>query len=238
MIKEALEYLVGLKPVQTFVINGETYTDGSLSRVPKVKHSPDRYQVKSLDAIAKLIKNEVSIKTERKVFIRIDSPTRVYVDSSWDSEFDRDFLYQASCEEANFQPGWRDHEKAIIELKSAFIPTEGQQYLLDLLSRLCVDDGVETTDNGVTQTVTTKQGVSLKQAENVRNIVGLKPFRTFREVNQPESMFLIRVDDKSRVAILEADGEIWKIEAKLNIKAYFENELADYIAEGSVVVLC
>lgn len=237
MIKAALEYLVGLKPVQTFVINGETYTDGSLSRVPKVKHSPDRYQVKSLDAIANLIKTEIG-KARVPLFIRIDTPTRVFVESSWDSEFDRDFLYQANCEEANFQPGWRDHEKAIIELKSAFIPTEGQQYLLDLLSRLCVDDGVETTDNGVTQTVTTKQGVSLKQAENVRNIVGLKPFRTFREVNQPESMFLIRVDDKSRVAILEADGEIWKIEAKLNIKAYFENELADYIADGSVVVLC
>lgn len=237
MIKEALEYLVGLKPVQTFEINGETYTDGSLSRVPKVKHSPDRYQVKSLDAIANLIKTEIG-KARVPLFIRIDSPTRVYVESSWDEDYDRDFLYAASCEEANFQPGWRDHEKAIIELKSAFIPTEGQQYLLDLLSRLCVDDGVETTDNGVTQTVTTKQGVSLKQAENVRNIVGLKPFRTFREVNQPESMFLIRVDDKSRVAILEADGEIWKIEAKLNIKAYFESELADYIAEGSVVVLC
>lgn len=237
MIKAALEYLVGLKPVQTFVINGETYTDGSLSRVPKVKHSPDRYQVKSLDAIANLIKTEIG-KARVPLFIRIDTPTRVFVESSWDSEFDRDFLYQANCEEANFQPGWRDHEKAIIELKSAFIPTEGQQYLLDLLSRLCVDDGVETTDNGVTQTVTTKQGVSLKQAENVRNIVGLKPFRTFREVSQPESMFLIRVDDKSRVAILEADGEIWKIEAKLNIKAYFEKELADYIADGSVVVLC
>lgn len=237
MIKEALEYLVGLKPVQTFVINGETYTDGSLSRVPKVKHSPDRYAVKSLDAIANLIKTEIG-KARVPLFIRIDSPTRVYVESTWDEDYDRDFLYAASCEEANFQPGWRDHEKAIIELKSAFIPTEGQQYLLDLLSRLCVDDGVETTDNGVTQTVTTKQGVSLKQAENVRNIVGLKPFRTFREVNQPESMFLIRVDDKSRVAILEADGEIWKIEAKLNIKAYFEKELADYIADGSVVVLC
>lgn len=237
MIKAALEYLVGLKPVQTFFINGETYTDGSLSRVPKVKHSPDRYAVKSLDAIANLIKTEIG-KARVPLFIRIDTPTRVFVESSWDSEFDRDFLYQANCEEANFQPGWRDHEKAIIELKSAFIPTEGQQYLLDLLSRLCVDDGVETTDNGVTQTVTTKQGVSLKQAENVRNIVGLKPFRTFREVNQPESMFLIRVDDKSRVAILEADGEIWKIEAKLNIKAYFENELADYIADGSVVILC
>ena len=237
MIKEALEYLVGLKPVQTFEINGETYTDGSLSRVHKVKHSPDRYQVKSLDAIANLIKTEIG-KARVPLFIRIDSPTRVYVESSWDEDYDRDFLYAASCEESNFQPGWRDHEKAIIELKSAFIPTEGQQYLLDLLSRLCVEDGVETTDNGVTQTVTTKQGVSLKQAENVRNIVGLKPFRTFREVNQPESMFLIRVDDKSRVAILEADGEIWKIEAKLNIKAYFESELEDYIADGSVVVLC
>lgn len=238
MIKEALEYLVGLKPTQTFSIDGETYADKNLIRIPRVKHMPTTYQVKSLDAIAKLVRNEIEAIGGQKLFIRIDSPTRVYVESSWDDEFDRKSLYVALCEEANFRPGWRDHENAIIELKSAFLPTDGQTYLLDLLSRLCVDDGVETTDNGVSQTVTTKQGVSLKQAENVKSILNLKPFRTFREVNQPESNFLIRVDENSRVAILEADGEIWKIEAKLNIKAYFEEELSDYISDGSVVVLC
>lgn len=237
MFKAALEYLVGLKPTNIFTIEGETYSDRELKRIPKVKRLPSRYEVKSLDAISKLIRTEIG-NSLVPLFIRIDSPTRVYVESTWDSDFDRCCQYSAICEEANFRPGWRDQENAIIELKSAFLPTEGQQYLIDLLSRICIDDGVSTTDNGVSQTVTTRQGVSLKQAENVKNIVSLKPFRTFREVNQPESQFLIRVDEKARIGILEADGEVWKIEAKLNIKAYFEKELADYIADGSVVVLC
>ncbi len=85
--------------------------------------------------------------------------------------------------------GWRDHETALIELRSLFIPNKGTEYLLDLLSRMGSENTVQSMDNGVTQTVETKQGVSLKVAESVKPRVLLKPFRTFLEVGQPESEF-------------------------------------------------
>lgn len=112
MFKAALEYLVGLKPTNIFTIEGETYSDRELKRIPKVKRLPSRYEVKSLDAISKLIRTEIG-NSLVPLFIRIDSPTRVYVESTWDSDFDRCCQYSAICEEANFRPGWRDQENAI-----------------------------------------------------------------------------------------------------------------------------
>lgn len=53
----------------------------------------------------------------------------------------------------------------------------------------------------------------------------------FDALAQPMSNFIFRVKDNDRYgvtcALFEADGGAWKNEAKANIKAYLEKELAD-----------
>ena len=56
------------------------------------------------------------------------------------------------------------------------------------------EKSVSTNDNGVTQTVEARQGVALNALAQVKPRVLLRPFRTFLEVEQPESEFLLRVD--------------------------------------------
>lgn len=124
-----------------------------------------------------------------------------------------------------------------IELRSLFIPNEGTEYLLDLLSRMSDENTVSTNDNGVTQAVTARQGVALNAVVNVRPRIKLQPFRTFLEVAQPESEFLLRVDSEKGIAFFEADGGIWRLEAKRNIAEYFERGLKDLIEQGKVVIM-
>ena len=71
----------------------------------------------------------------------------------------------------------------------------------------------------------------------VRPYVNMQPFRTFLEVEQPESVFLLRLDGNGNVGLFEANGGVWKLEATRNISAYFEQKLADLIGSGRVVVL-
>ena len=71
----------------------------------------------------------------------------------------------------------------------------------------------------------------------VRPYVNMQPFRTFLEVEQPESVFLLRLDGNGNVGLFEADGGVWKLEDTRNISAYFEQKLADLIGSGRVVVL-
>ena len=128
-------------------------------------------------------------------------------------------------------------ERAIVELQSLYGATPDRDYLLDLLSRIDVNEGVSSVDNGVTQEVNVRTGAVLKQATPVRPIVQLQPYRTFLEVEQPVSDFLLRVSKEGEPTLFEADGGAWKLEAKRSIAAYLAEKLADQVESGCVVVL-
>lgn len=235
MLKEALQYLVSLKENKVYDLDGETYSDHPLHRIRAEFDRPDLLEVNGLDSIVKLLQTE---GYNTPIFIRVQGPRRVDVFSTLDERLGRDFLYRASCDAPEFHPGWMDHEHTIIALRSMFVPNEdGTEYLLDLLSRISKDDGVQTDDNGVSQTVTARSGVSLKKFEIVKQRIPLAPFRTFTEVDQPTSEFILRLDDNCLIGLLEADGGAWKMEAKQNICAYFAKHLSKEIDEGKVVVM-
>lgn len=236
MIKEAIQYIVSLRENKTYTINGETYSDNRLERIAPHVNRPKQVQVNGLDSIVKLVKAELA-DLDRPVFIRVVSPRRVEVFSTLDDVMGRDYAYEAVCDAPDFSAGWRDHEAAIIELRSAFVPNEGTEYLLDLLSRICKEEGVTSEDNGVSQTVSARQGISLKNFERLKTRIPLIPYRTFTEVDQPESEFILRLDENTRVGLIEADGGRWKMTAKERIKEFFEAQLTDEIAAGDVIVM-
>lgn len=240
MIEKALKYLVGLKDNKTYEIGGKTYSDHELCPVEPVTHYPSTLEFGSLDAIVKMIRAELPDYLEGgeiPLFVRIDSPTSVSAFTRPDFKQKRKFIYAASCKDVNFREGYRSQQEAIIELKSRFIPTDDSKYLLDLISRINNDEGVKSEDNGVSQTITAKKGVSLMTTEQVKPRLSLQPFRTFREIPQPESEFILRLDDNGRVGLFEADGGIWKIEAKCQIQGFLEGELEKEIEAGQVVVM-
>lgn len=240
MIEKALKYLVSLKDNKTYDIGGFTYSDQELYPVEPITHYPSTLELGSLDAIVKMIRAELPDYLESgeiPLFVRIDSPTSVSVFTRPDFKQKRKFLYAATCKDVNFREGYRSQQEAIIELKSRFIPTEDSLYLLNLISRINNDEGVKSEDNGVSQTITAKKGVSLMTTEQVRPRLSLQPFRTFREIPQPESEFILRLDDNGRVGLFEADGGIWKIEAKCQIQGFLEGALEKEIEAGQVVVM-
>lgn len=151
--------------------------------------------------------------------------------------FNRNTLYRAKADAPGLRTGFRGREVALIELRSLCIPNEGTAYLLDLLSRMTNENSVSTNDNGVTQTVEARQGVALNALIEIKPRVMLRPFRTFLEVEQPESEFLLRVDPDEGIGFFEADGGIWKLEAKKNIADYFLKNMGDLIDAGKVVVM-
>ncbi|HUW08460.1 MAG TPA: hypothetical protein VM537_01965, partial [Anaerolineae bacterium] len=87
----------------------------------------------------------------------------------------------------------------------------------------------------VSQTVSVRRGMSQTTQVVVPNPVTLKPYRTFREIDQPESPFLLRARNPKNeegvpeFALFEADGGAWRLTAVERIK--------DYLAGGPVVVI-
>lgn len=236
MLKAAIEKIISLATPVTFQIDGRTYASKDLELIEPPKSKPRMIDVTGLDSLCKLIRTEVD-KIGTTIFVQAESYKRVSVWTTYLEDFSRYDLYRATADVPGFSTGYRDHETALVELRSLFLPGDGVDYLLNLLSRMSEESKVATTDNGVTQSVEATQGVSLKMVEAIRPRVELAPFRTFLEVAQPSSEFLLRVQDGGKVGFFEADGGVWKLEAKSNIVKYFDDHLKDLVAAGRVVVM-
>ena len=95
----------------------------------------------------------------------------------------------------------------------------------------------EIKDDGFAQTVVSTTGIATKSNVKIEPRQPLQPFRTFIELDQPESEFLIRFFKDFTVALYEADGGAWKIKAKESIAKYLRSELEDAIKGNDIIIV-
>lgn len=247
MLKEFIQHIQ-----ETTKPNIEDLGNGSRLIVrPNVKYSeefrptidhPDTLPLNSLDALVKMVVTEALPVTKANnipLYITIPSPLKVqcFTHPNYAARCFRQFFYEVNAVDVpGFKDGFREQAKAVIELRSKFVPNDGTEYLLDLLSRISKDSNVVSKDNGVSQTVEARQGVSLMTTVAVKPRIPLRPYRTFQEVEQPESEFLLRLDNEGNVGLFEADGSMWRLVARQTIKTFLENALEAEIAAGEVYI--
>ena len=251
MLKAAIEKIVELASPSVIQVNGKTFSNERFTEVKEQLYYPHRLDLNSLDGIVKMIQTEAREKdlrqdvyipvedntVDNRLYVRVTEYDRVDVFTSYDTRGERISLYRSSADVPGFREGFRDRETMLIQLRSLFLQTPDVAYLLDLLSKMSDEEKVTSQDNGVTQVVEARKGVALKEQVEVRPRVKLTPFRTFLEVDQPESEFLLRVGDGGQVGLFEADGGVWKLVAKRSIVAYLEGRLKDLVDAGRVVIM-
>jgi len=120
---------------------------------------------------------------------------------------------------------WGSQEDFVIGLQSHFQPTKDLDYLLDLASHITAKESVKQVDSGIGPEVTVQRGSAFKESIEAKARLTLKPFRTFRELDQPASDFIFRVKDGCRLALFEADGGVWKIAAIGLISSWLKNRI-------------
>lgn len=230
MIKEALQYIVGMKAPTKMEIEGETYSDKELFRI---SHNPKaaKIHMTTLTSLVEYIKSNVDVMSE-KMIVHVEDPKTVTLYSQLDFDRVREYMVEVNAQIPDFQYGrYMGHESFLIALQSKFIPNDDRDLLLKFTGT--VENGTVTQygDDGVTQKATIKTGIATKGDAIVPNPVHLRPFRTFIEVEQPESAFVFRMKQSEcsgvECAIFEADGGAWKSVAMRNIKEYLKYELAD-----------
>ena len=241
-LKDAIDRVVELaKPFTLETRGGRQFCSAELHEIRPEVDFPARYSVDTLDALVKLIRTEGAHYSPR-LYVRVDSARRVMVDTTYThrdyAEYSRLPLYEAMTDVPSISINQSiSQERAVVELQSLYAVTPDRDYLLALLSRIDVNQGVSSVDNGISQEVSVRTGAVLKEQQTVQPIVRLQPYRTFLEVEQPASDFLLRLDKEGRPALYEADGGAWKLEAKRNIAAYLGEQLADLVESGKVVVM-
>lgn len=223
MTREALQYVVGLSEAKLLNINGDTYTDKQIYRVDNELRAAaiEMNTLTSLVDYAKAFTNEMS----EQMLVQVVSPTEVKLISCLDLDRKRECLVNVEALIPEFGYGrYIDHESFIIALQSKFIDNKDREKLLRFAGTVKDESIAQYGDDGVTQKATVKKGIASVEEAIVPNPVYLRPFRTFIEIEQPESAFVFRMKQSEgrgvECAIFEADGGAWKNEAMRNIKKY------------------
>lgn len=237
MLKAMIEKIESMATPRTFELEGKTYSDKELHLVCEKKRQIREIELTGLDSVCKMVRNE-SEMVGLRLFVQIVGHKTVKVFSTFDGDYDRQYLYSCTADTPSVTTGrYLPYDMAVVELRSLYIPNEGTEYLLQLLSSITKESKVTSSDNGVTQRVEARSGIALNSLVTVRPRVVLRPFRTFIEVEQPESEFLLRISERGEIGVFPADGGVWKLEAARNVASYFEEHLEDLIEQGKVVVI-
>ena len=237
MIRDAITKIEQMAAPVTFNINGETYSSAHLDRIVPHVDKPVPIQLYSLDGVVKMIRRE-AVALPNPLFVHVKSHCEVDVFSTYGEHFTRCDLCKAVATGLPGAPqGFMDYSDAMIKLRSIFQPNEGTEYLLTLLARITDENSVTNEDNGLSQTVQVRQGVTMVGRETVKSRVNLRPYRTFHEIQQPESEFLVRVEEGGRIGLFEADGGMWKLTARMTILDYLTVQLADKVEDGTVEIM-
>lgn len=233
MIKEALQYIVGLGKAEEHQIYGDTYSDKPLHRIDPYYPKAEAVVMHTLTSLVDYIKAHIDDMTE-KMIIEVRSPEEVVLCSQLDMNRDRETMAIVYARIPSFPfDSFMDQEKFCINLQSKFIddPETDRALILKFAGTVEAGTVAEYGDDGVTQKATVKTGIASKGEAIVPNPVKLRPYRTFLEVVQPKSEFIFRMKqdkyDGINCAIFEADGGAWQMEATKAIKEYLQFELAD-----------
>ncbi|MFV0470322.1 MAG: hypothetical protein ACK5MK_15540 [Dysgonomonas sp.] len=229
LTREAIEKIEEMAEVTVVDIEGIPYSKDKLNPVSLPK--PSALTTRSLTGLVDYLKANVDELRPEELIIHIYDCEHVALISSLDGAFRKreEYLMTEALLPNITLNSFMDRESFNIMLQSRFVDIADRAAVLASIGKMRYENEVKMEDDGITQTVASKAGVALVREEQIPNPVRLAPFRTFTEVEQPISPFILLVDDKCRVGLFEADGGAWRNEAMKKIKEYLDYELSgDY----------
>lgn len=239
MLKEFVEKLLELKRPETIQIDEREYSTIDIKPVYDAEYKT--LKVYNLDSLIKYIQLDIDNLEKEQRIINIISPLEVSVESCSFGKFKQREKY-IMADYSMLTPAinfgrYMSIEEFIIMLKSRFIITEDLEKIIKVVGNITDENVTNYNDDGVTQKVTTKTGIARVGEVALPPKIKLQPFRTFIEIEQPVSEFLLRAKkgySGIEFALFEADGGAWKKEAIKNIAEYLRINLLD---KNNVIIL-
>jgi hypothetical protein len=236
MLKEAIDKILGLADPKYLDHEGRKYCSKTMGGITPPEPEPLIFG--TLSGLASYLNENRDGLDKGSLIVVIDSHDKVSVWSKLDPSWKRrDCFAMAIYKPEDYPFGrWLASEEFMIQLQSKFVKTDKLDAMVRFAGKTKSVNGTDTDDDGVTQTVSQKAGVSLVAEASVPNPVKLQPYRTFSVVQQPEVSLVFRVKQERdgyppQFALFEADGGHWKLGAIANIRDY----LAEKIAPVSVI---
>ena len=232
MIKEAIDKILTLAPPTVEEYNGALYSNRELHRIHEETRA-NGFEVSSLTGIVDYLTQVSEDMRPRKYMVCVNSHQSVSVMSTLDADRKRETLILGRADLPHITFGkYLDNESFTIMLQALFTddPETDKAALLRFAGTVQNGSVSEYSDDGITQAATVKKGITTLSKEIVPSPCRLRPYRTFREIEQPVSSFIFRMknveDTGIQCALFEADGGAWENAAMASIKAYLSEALS------------
>lgn len=233
MIEKALKYIVNMREPKVQRIGESWFMDASkpVARLNACLRA-DALKFSTLQSLVTYIKDNPD-RLPGKLLVHVESPKKVRVLSVLNDDRERECSVSVEADIPRFDFGeFISAEKFVIQMRSMFIPCKDNDHWEKILQFAGTSEAgtlAEYGDDGVSQKVTIRTGITQKKDDIVPSPVILRPYRTFTEVEQPESEFIFRMKDSNDgifCALFEADGGAWRKRAVDNIRDYLVDELS------------
>lgn len=244
MIKEALQYIIGLQQPRIEKIHGEDYyfCNGIPMKVDGCR-SCEPLEISTLTSLVGYIKDRMSSDFKiagsvPEMIVHVESETEVRLVTVFNGDMARWELIKVKARVPDIALNrFLDQEAFIIQMQSMFKETEDKTIVMQVVGNVENKTVENYGDDGVSQKATIKTGIVNVEDVIVPNPVTLRPFRTFHEVEQQDIEFVFRMRNGSNgisCALFEADGGAWKFRAVHSIAEYLKKELEGV---GNIAVL-
>lgn len=222
-----IQKIVDLAEIQEFTIDGRTLTSSQLFpvRAPEV----DCIGCHTLTGLVDFY-GTIPADQQPRLLFHIDDFNKVSIISEvFGMEKQREtFITATAYSQESLFNRYYDHEDFMIKILSCFVPDENTAKILRIVGNLKSEAGATYSDDGLTQTVTAKTGITKVENVDLPSPITLRPYRTFADIEQPESKFILRLKQSGggiSVALFEADGAAWKNTAIYQIKNFLMNAI-------------
>lgn len=239
MIEAAIKKILDLAPVRQRIYTtldedgvDKEYSDVELypvrpHKLPTQKH----INVTTLTGVTNWLLSDDGDEARDKCIVHVHDHKRVSVYSYPDDYYrERHHFIEATSLNDEFEFGrFMSVEDFVINASCKFVMDDALRNVIKVVSSLRATDVIHVEDDGLSQKLTATRELNRIGEVKLEPFQILRPFRTFREIEQPESRFLLRIkrngDELPRVALFNADNSEWKLVAMRSIVEFINEKL-------------
>lgn len=221
-----LDTLVGM-------VDGVTMSTRPLHHIPvKLEPEPAKLSFRSLQAFVDFMTENRDDLELAGFVVHVSGPQAVALLGPLVGDAQQRLCYAAAtCKDmlAEFVGRQMQQDTFIVGLQTRFVETDDRAALLKLVGSIADESSVQATDDGRSQEVTSRAGVVLKSNNPVAvpNPVRLAGIRTFREIEQPDAPYILRVAKGPLLTLHEADGGAWELSAVQRVATWLRGQIKD-----------
>lgn len=240
---ESIKKILEIGEISTIKQNDVLYSDRHLYEVKKEIITFPTIVSSSLTSLIDYIEaNRDNLFMDECMIHVKDYHSVNLISKSRDDSEERDIAFKCKFDFIQEGPGrnginyYANLEDFNILVQTSFILNENARKILKLTGNYKKESAVNIADDGITQSIAARTGVTIVENVDLPNPVDLQKIVTFPEIEQPSRPYVFRMNTNGEAGLFCTDSNIWHMECIGSIKEWireglitmFNNDGPDY----------